>query len=289
MTVSCSIVQSRVISCNMGKHNAEPGEPTSRLARRLAVIEDGAMVEERRRLLVEQVDESGRLVATEEAGRFGVSEDTIRRDLRVLSSKGLVQRVRGGALPVVPPQVHYETRVAEASEEKGRLAERAAAHLCESGGVVVLDGGSTNLLVAESLSATASITVVTSSPSIGSAASQRGIRTVMLGGVVDQSLGSAVDATATLALAGIRADKVVLGACAVHPDTGVTTARADEVEFKRAVVGAGGEVIVVAADDKLMTAAPYVVAGADAIDVLVVSPDRDASEFADAGVEVLVA
>ena len=253
----------------------------------LATVEDSAMVEERRRLLVERVNDSGRVVASQEASRFGVSDDTIRRDLRFLASIGLVQRVRGGALPVAEAPAPYRERIAEVSGESAVLALRAAKYLSDLGGVVVLDGGSTNLLVAEALEPSAAMTIVTSSPGIGAAATDRGIQTLMLGGVVDPTLGAAVDATATLALAGVHADRVLLGACAVHPDAGVSTTRADEVEFKRAVVKAGGEVIVVATGDKLMIAAPYAVADRDALDLLIVPPDRNMDAFMNMGVEVL--
>ncbi|MGI9529533.1 MAG: DeoR/GlpR family DNA-binding transcription regulator [Acidimicrobiia bacterium] len=273
----------------MSEHSISPTDPDTPSRRKPAMVEDSAMVEERRRLLVEAVNDTGRVVASQEADRFGVSEDTIRRDLRFLASQGLVQRVRGGALPVAPAAAPYQQRVADVSTEVTQLALRTAEYLSQAGGVIVLDGGATNLLVAEALepSPTMTMTVVTNSPGVGAAATNRGIPTLMLGGLIDPTLGAAVDATATQALAGIRADKVVLGACAVHPDSGVSTTRADEVEFKRGLVAAGGEVIVVATHDKLMTAAPYVVAGTDAIDVLIAPAASDGVEFADTGVEVL--
>jgi DeoR/GlpR family transcriptional regulator of sugar metabolism len=271
----------------MRKQHQSATQQGDRLERSVAVVEEPAMVEERRRLIVERVNVSGRVVASQEAIRFGVSEDTIRRDLRFLASSGFVQRVRGGALPVAEAPAPYQDRITDTSGETALLARRTARYLSDSGGVIVLDGGVTNLLVAEALESSASMTVVTSSPGIGAAATNRGILTLMLGGVVDPTLGAAVDATATLALSGIHADKVVLGACAVHPDAGVSTTRSDEVEFKRAVVAAGGEVIVVATDDKLMTAAPYAVADTNAIDLLIVETDRDCIKFVDRGVEVL--
>ncbi len=271
----------------MSKQHQSVSQHGERLERRVAAVEDSVMVEERRRLLVERVIDSGRVVAGQEARRFGVSEDTIRRDLRYLSSNGLVQRVRGGALPVAETPAPYQDRIADTTDESALLAHRAARYLSDSGGVIVLDGGVTNLLVAEALDPSASMTVVTSSPGIGAAATNRGIPTLMLGGMVDPTLGAAVDATATIALSRIHADKVVLGACAIHPDAGVSTTRSDEVEFKRAVVSAGGEGIIVATDEKLMTAAPYAVADSSAIDLLIAPADRDCIEFVDRGVEVL--
>lgn len=252
--------------------------------------DDGYMVEERRRLLLAELGERRRVIAAEAAARFGVSEDTIRRDLRQLAAEGLVQRVRGGALPLAPATKPYRARVHADLAPLASLASVVAHRLSSTGGVVVLDSGVTSLRVAESLEEDSDLTVVTSSPSIGAAASMRGIPVLMLGGFVDPTIGAAVDATATVALRGVRADTAVLGTCAVDPEIGVTTARPDEIEFKKAVVAAGTEVLVVATAEKLNTATPFRVAPTHAIDVVVTEALVDeglTAAFSDAGVEVL--
>ena len=53
--------------------------------------------EERKSMILKRVNESGRVLANAVATEFGVSEDSIRRDLRELSEAGLVQRFHGGA------------------------------------------------------------------------------------------------------------------------------------------------------------------------------------------------
>ncbi len=256
------------------------------------MIDTGPMVEERRRLLLAELSASGRVVAADAAERFGVSEDTIRRDLRQLAADGLVQRVRGGALPFVSNTTSFAERATETAGAGAvaPLAARAAEYLGASSGVIVLDSGVTNLRIAEALPSGAGLTVVTSSPAIGAAASNRGSRVVMLGGVVEPSVGAAVDAAATEALRSIQAAVSVLGACALHVEVGVTTLRPDEVEFKRAVVHAGAEVLVVAAAEKLATAAPFKVAPLEAVDVLVTEDavsDAHASDLESHGIEVL--
>ena len=57
------------------------------------------LTEQRKKHLLDICRAQGRIVAKEEAERLGVSDDTIRRDLRQLAKEGLVQRVHGGALP----------------------------------------------------------------------------------------------------------------------------------------------------------------------------------------------
>ncbi len=57
---------------------------------------------QRKQLLLDRLNRDGQLVATELSVELGVSEDTIRRDLRVLAAEGRLQRVHGGALPCSP-------------------------------------------------------------------------------------------------------------------------------------------------------------------------------------------
>lgn len=250
---------------------------------------EGAMVEERRRLLLQQVQDAGRVVASEAALAYGVSEDSIRRDLRFLAAEGLVQRVRGGALraAVVEP---FSSRAERPTPELTGLAEAVAQRLGDVGGVVVLDAGVTNVRVAESLAASSGVTVVTSSPAIGAAAVASGVEVLMLGGLVLADVGASVDATAVDGLRAIRADVAVLGVCGVDADAGVTTARVDEVAFKQAVVASGAELIVAASADKLGAVASYRVA--QSVDITTVfSESLAAHEHRDAflalGIEVV--
>lgn len=246
------------------------------------------MVVERRRELLELIQANGRVLAAEAAKRFGVSEDSIRRDLRALASEGLVQRVRGGALPAAASTAFVD-RVQSPSPGSGALAKAVANRLTDIGGLIVLDAGSTSLRVAEKLNDTA-LTVVTASPAIGAAASGNGLRVIMLGGVVDPNVGAAYDTIAVDALRSIRADASLLGACAIDAVAGVTTNDALEVAFKRAVVAAGAETIVAAAADKLGTTGPFGVAALSEVTSVFTeaeSADAMVETFIAAGVEVV--
>lgn len=244
------------------------------------------LVEERRRQLLARLRTEGRLVASAEAERFAVSEDTIKRDLRHLASLGQLTRVRGGALPSSPSTEPYPQRTADPS--LSLMAQAVARRLVETGGVVVIDAGTSNLEVVRALPDGAELTVVTSAPAIADAASTRGIRVLMLGGVIEPAIGAAVGAAPTAALRGITADLAILGACAVHPTTGVTATRADEVEFKRAVIDAGAEVMVIAGSTKLGAVAPFHVAEVSTIDIIATDADDERlGQLTEAGLEVL--
>ena len=70
---------------------------------------------QRRDLLLERLRRDGRVVAKDLAAELGVSEDSVRRDLREMAAAGLCQRVYGGALPVSPAgEILTNARQAEA-------------------------------------------------------------------------------------------------------------------------------------------------------------------------------
>ncbi|WP_296073879.1 DeoR/GlpR family DNA-binding transcription regulator, partial [uncultured Agrobacterium sp.] len=120
---------------------------------------------ERKTLIQNVLRRDGRIVAKSFAEELGVSEDTIRRDLRELAKDGLLQRVHGGALPSSPAIADYHVREQMASSAKEKLG-RAAAGLIKPGQIVFLDGGTTNLQLARNLPPNLEATIITHSPSI---------------------------------------------------------------------------------------------------------------------------
>jgi DeoR/GlpR family transcriptional regulator of sugar metabolism len=224
---------------------------------------------ERKQAILAQVDREGRVVASELVTSLGVSEDTIRRDLRDLAEQGLVQRVHGGALASAPPTSSFTHRLEVSREEKAALAE-AALPLLVGARVIVLDGGTTTLELARRLPLLYDGTVVTNSPPVASAlASHPKSEVILVGGRMLKDAQVAVGVAAVEAFHTVRADICVLGICSLHPDVGVTTPDDEEAYVKRAMVASAGEVIALATADKLRTASPWVVAQLADIDHLV--------------------
>lgn len=105
---------------------------------------------QRRDALLTRLESDGRIVVKDLAAELGVTEDTLRRDLRELAAAGLCQRVYGGALPVSPAIADYAARQVVAPASKQCVAQRAA-QLVAPGCTVILDGGTTTLQVARAL------------------------------------------------------------------------------------------------------------------------------------------
>ena len=242
---------------------------------------------ERRQAILARLERDGRVVASELVASLGVSEDTVRRDLRDLAEQGLLHRVHGGAL--ASRRRRFVPRRLEVShEEKAALAE-AALPLLEGARVIVLDGGTTALELARRLPLLYDGTVVTNSPPVASAlASHPKAEVMLVGGRLLKDAQVAVGAAAVEALHTVRADICVLGICSLHPDVGVTTLDDEEAHVKRAMVASAGEVIALATADKLRSASPWVVAQLADIDHLVTDGNDELTRpYTSAGIDVV--
>jgi DeoR/GlpR family transcriptional regulator of sugar metabolism len=216
---------------------------------------------ERKDLLVTRLRHQGKLVAKELATEFGVSEDSVRRDLRDLAAAGLCQRVHGGALPASPAIGSHAKRSGIVPESKRRVAAKAAA-LIPAGITVILDGGTTGLAVAAALPPDVAATVITHSPVTAAALTDHpAADVIMLGGRLHKRSSCACGAAAVEAAAGITADLFLLVVAGVHPKVGLTAGDPDEAAIRRILIGRAADTYVVASIEKLGTVAPYAVVG----------------------------
>lgn len=246
------------------------------------------LVAERRELLLTRLAADGKVLAKDVAAELGVSEDSIRRDLRDLAAAGLCQRVYGGALPVSPAVADYAGRTAIAVDGKNRVAA-VAAGLVRPGSTVILDGGTTTLAVANALPADLEATVVTHSPTVAVALlGHHGVEVFLLGGRLFRHSAVTCGAAAAEAAQAISADVFLLGVTGVHPEAGLTTGDADEAAMKRALARRAADTYVLASAEKLGTASRFTVLPfADVAGVITDADDQNVQKLADQGVVLL--
>jgi DeoR/GlpR family transcriptional regulator of sugar metabolism len=217
------------------------------------------LVGERRELLLARLAADGKVLAKDVAAELGVSEDSIRRDLRDLAAAGLCQRVYGGALPVSPAIADYAARTAIAVDGKDRVAALAAG-LVRPGSTVILDGGTTSLAVTKALPRDLEATVVTHSPTVAVALLDHpGVEVFLLGGRLFRHSAVTCGAAAAEAAQSISADVFLLGVTGVHPDAGLTTGDADEAAMKRTLARRAADTYVLASAEKLGAASRFTV------------------------------
>jgi DeoR/GlpR family transcriptional regulator of sugar metabolism len=229
----------------------------------------------RKQQILAILKQSGQVIAKDVSLSMGVSEDTIRRDLRELAQEGLLQRVHGGALPASPAVADFAGR--ELLTPDGKVAiGRAAASMIQPGQVVILDGGTTARQVARHVPLELKATIVTHSPTIAlELINHQNIEVILIGGRLFKHSVVAVGAAAIEAIAHIHADMYFMGVTGIHPKTGLTTGDFEEAAVKRALSHAAAETIVLASSEKLNAASPYAVVSLDEISGIITERAAD--------------
>lgn len=226
---------------------------------------------ERKAVLIEALEKDGRIIAKEFSQKLGLSEDTIRRDLRELAAEGLLQRVHGGALPASKALADLSARSNVSADDKTEIA-KAAAGMVKAGQIIFLDGGTTAIRLARALRKDIELTVATHSPDIASALTDHPrVEVEMIGGRIYKHSNVAVGAVAIEAISQIRADLYFMGVTGIHANYGLTTGDREEAAVKRALCCQSAEIIVLASREKLGSVSAYSVEDLDAIDSVVVS------------------
>ncbi|MFC5741499.1 DeoR/GlpR family DNA-binding transcription regulator [Dyella tabacisoli] len=244
----------------------------------------------RKQAILSALKRDGQVIAKTLSEGFGVSEDTVRRDLRELAAEGLLQRVHGGALPASPAVADFAQRQHIATTAKTAIA-RAAAQMIQPGQIVILDGGTTAVQLAQQLPPGLQATVVTHSPSVAVVLAEHpGIEVVLIGGRLFKHSMVAVGAAAIEAIGHIRADVYFMGVTGIHPSAGLSTGDLEEAYVKRALASRAAETVVLASAEKLHAASAYVIADASAASSIVVekaTPAALTDPFAALGIAIV--
>jgi DeoR/GlpR family transcriptional regulator of sugar metabolism len=233
---------------------------------------------------------SGSTHVSELAQAFGVSEMTVRRDLRALATAGKLERVRGGAVNA-GGEPAFEATVVERFDAKYRIGA-AAAGLVEDGQTVMIDIGTTTLQAAHHLHGRP-LTVVTSSLAVyEELMPDPAIELVLPGGVVRRNYRSLVGVLAEDSLRQLKADVLFLGTSGVDERLAVWDSTIVEVPIKRAMIAAAARVVLLADAVKFSESGVVRVCGAGAIDHIVTDASLPAAARAaidEAGIGVTIA
>jgi DeoR family transcriptional regulator, fructose operon transcriptional repressor len=197
---------------------------------------------ERRRWLVDQARQAGRIDVAEVARALTVAKETVRRDLTALESEGLLRRVHGGAIPV--ERLGFEgtltLRNSSRQNEKSRIADYAVG-LLGAAESIYIDEGSTTQALAERLHPRRPLTVVTNAVPVALLMAPREYVTVILvgGRVRSKTLGT-IDHWAVQMLTDFVFDLSMMGTNGLTverglscPDAGVAAVKARVIESSR--------------------------------------------------------
>ncbi len=210
-------------------------------------------IEERHRHILSLIREKGRIEVSEISKAFNISEDSARRDLRLMEEKGLVKRTYGGA--ILPFKVGEFSRFQgrdEINPEFKRAIAQKAASLVKDGDTILLDSSSTIAGITPWLEQINGLTIVTNSIIIASNVmnSLRHCKLFMIGGLVDPERANTTSIESLKTLQNIKVDKAFIGPCSISSEFDLWSTTFDEAEIKKAMINSGGEVIILADSSK---------------------------------------
>lgn len=194
--------------------------------------------EERRRAILEIVNRDGRVLVADIAQHFETSQVTIRKDLEILHSHGLVHRTHGGALPsregaLEDPSLREKEKLHR--KEKMHIAQAAAGMVVE-GQVVILDSGTTATAVARELRKFRNLTIITNAVNIAAELAGDSVEVILTGGTLRKNSFSLVGPIAEETLRRLHADILFLGVDGFDVQYGLSTPNLLEAKVNRVMV-----------------------------------------------------
>ncbi|MFH8805368.1 DeoR/GlpR family DNA-binding transcription regulator [Streptomyces sp. NPDC017936] len=252
------------------------------------------LAEQRRALILDEVRRRGGVRVNELTRKLGVSDMTVRRDLDALARQGVLEKVHGGAVPVVEASTHepgFEAKSGLELTAKEDIA-RAAAELVAPGSAIALSGGTTTFALAHRLVDVPDLTVVTNSVRVAdvfhgaqrASGPRQGAATVVLTGGVRTPSDSLVGPVADQAIAALHFDVLFLGVHGISAEAGLSTPNLAEAETNRRLVQSARRVVVVADHTKWGVVGLSSFAALEQVDTLVTDsglPDEARAEISE--------
>jgi DeoR/GlpR family transcriptional regulator of sugar metabolism len=256
-----------------------------------------ALTSKRRSSILDELKSKHSVRVADLSRNLGVSEVSIRRDLRILEEHGLLKRVHGGAVALDSHSIEYSLADhRDPQREKKERIGKAAAQLVGRDESLIFDSGSTPLQVARSLDRqllqSGNLTVISAYlPVVKELGHWSGVHFILLGGIYLPNYNLMVGPQTIEQLKGLHVDKIFLGADGMTLSQGLTTANVLEAEVDRAMVQAATEVIVVSDSSKIGVIGLATIMPFSGINKLITDTDAP-QDFIDAlrrqGIEVIL-
>ncbi len=246
---------------------------------------------DRQRLILDRLRPNETHAIADIAKELAVSEETIRRELRVMEEAGAVIRLHG-AVRLPPPEVEgpFDQRMQKNAAAKARIAAAVARYVSD-GDTIFLDAGSTSCFVAQALSEHRQLKVLTNSFSVAQAIRKdRGNMLFLAGGGLDFEYQTFSDRHAQDYLQGFRPSLSILTVGAIHIEHGLMDHHSAEATMSRIAYQQATRVILAADQTKFGRLGLFQTAGFQDVDILVTdAPLNEGFQSAFAHADVVVA
>ncbi len=208
------------------------------------------LAQQRQAVILEQIRLMGGVRVSELTDVLGVSDMTVRRDLETLASRGMLEKVHGGATAIPQHSTDepgFEAKSSLKQPEKEGIAGRAAA-MVRPGTAIAISAGTTTWALARLLGDVPQLTVVTNSIPVAEILYRIGRpdQTVVLTGGMRTPSNALVGPVAVNALRHLHVDLLFMGVHGMDLRRGFTTPNLMEADTNRALMEAARKVVVVA-------------------------------------------
>ena len=254
-------------------------------------------IAERHKYILDKLNEHGFIRITDIAEELGVTKVTIRNDVKILESKGLLYKVHGSARLANPhiADRDLETKSHLNKEAKQRIAARAA-ELISDGDSIMISAGSTTYALADVLHSTmaeSSLNVVTPFLKVSELLSELdGVRVEQLGGRVHKKSCATLGENAGSTLSNVVCSKFFVGVDGVDPDFGITTSTIEEAQLSHKMMAASSKTVVLADSSKFGQRGFGHIATLDEVDIIITDDGitKEMREMIEnAGIELIIA
>lgn len=224
----------------------------------------------RQQEIMDLARKTGRVNVEDLSAHFAVSPQTIRKDLKELSDRRLLDRVHGGAVIASSVQnLAYQARRSIAEAEKREIG-RAAATLIPSNSSLFINIGTTTEEVARSLMHHVGLLLITNNLHVASMLYPlEGIDIVIAGGPVRRSDGGVVGSLAVGLIENFKVDFAIIGVSAIDADGALLDFDVREIEVAKTIIANARTVVLVADSSKFSRRASTRIGHLRDIDVFV--------------------
>ena len=253
-------------------------------------------IAERHKYILDSLNKHGFVRITDVANELGVTKVTIRKDIKILESKGLLYKVHGSARPANPHVADLDVHVKDNinRDAKRRIAQRAAEMLGETDSIIVASG-STVYAFAEEIKMRMwhHLNIVTPFLRLGVLLNEsENVNVVQLGGCVHKKSLSAIGGYAEAALSDFSCSKLFFGVDGIDLEHGITTSTIEEAKLTQVMMRSASKIIILADSSKFGQRGFGRICSLEEIDVIVT--DNRISEQAvamaeEAGVDLVIA
>lgn len=201
---------------------------------------------ERRRQIISMLEEEKSVMVLQLSKLFGVTEETVRRDLEKLEKQGVLKRTYGGA--VINESNHQDIpfTIREVTNKQGKkcIGEIVSQYI-NDGDTILLDSSSTALQVAEFLKTKTKLTIITNSVMmLTKLAKEEGIKVISTGGILRESAMSLVGNVTENTIKSYNVDVAIFCCKGIHMEKGITDSNEQECQVKKSMLEVADKVFL---------------------------------------------